>query len=202
MKQSLVASSPQDGENKARIIGFEVLKIIALLGAVALHTQRSSSLGVCWNPLLYYLSRFCMPVFFMVNGALIMSKDTFTFGYYKKKVINIVRILFIWGVVTAIYSFFLIGNGLKTALFDGVKTALTVNIVPFWFLLTFILIYTVLLFSFDWIKQHIKTVVCILLLVCLAFDAVSMINISGGGILFKAMLMEDSVYGPGSFIFC
>ncbi len=172
--------------DKQKIIGLEVLKILALCGAVALHTQRSLELGELWNPYIYYLSRFCMPVFFMVNGALIMSKNSFSFEYYKKKVLNVIRILATWSVISVLYSYFLLHADLKESLFSGVKTGLGAYIVPFWFLFTFVIIYTILLFSFDWIKQHLSKIVLCLVLVCVAVDVASMINISGGGYFIQS----------------
>ena len=45
------------------------------------------------NEILYYLSRFAMPCFFMVNGYLILCKKSFSVEYYKKKMLNMLRVL-------------------------------------------------------------------------------------------------------------
>ena len=68
-----------------RNYGIDLLKILSILGMLALHTQRSLQTGECYNPCLYYGGRFCMPIFFMVNGYLILSKEDFSVKYFQKK---------------------------------------------------------------------------------------------------------------------
>ena len=171
-------------------IGIEILKTLALCGVLALHTQRSYFLHECWNPLIYYLARFCMPIFFMVNGALIMKRDTFSFSYYKRKVLNIIRILTIWAIITFVYSYLLLDLTFHISLINGIKSLLGGFIVPFWFLFTFILIYTILLFCFDFIKKHLKWVVYSLFFICILIDVVSLTNIGRGGYFLQASIPQ------------
>lgn len=72
-----------------RNTGIDFLKVLSVMGVVALHTQRSLETGICYNPFLYYCGRFAMPVFFMVNGYLILSKSEFSVAYWKKKTFRI-----------------------------------------------------------------------------------------------------------------
>jgi surface polysaccharide O-acyltransferase-like enzyme len=51
-----------------------------------------------------------MPVFFMVNGYLILKRETFDFSYWKRKVLNIARVLIIWGVINSLYLLLLISR--------------------------------------------------------------------------------------------
>ena len=73
--------------------GIDLLKALCMVAVVGLHSQRSSILGTVNNEVLYYLSRFAMPCFFMVNGYLILNRNDFTFTYYKRKIINMIRVL-------------------------------------------------------------------------------------------------------------
>ena len=66
----------------------DILKLISMAAVLFLHTQRNAELGVVFNPVLYYGSRFAMPVFFMINGMLIMDHKEFTISYYFKKILN------------------------------------------------------------------------------------------------------------------
>jgi surface polysaccharide O-acyltransferase-like enzyme len=188
---------------KQREVGIDLLKIISILGVVALHTQRSLDTGNCYNPILYYFGRFAMPVFFMVNGYLILKREIFDFSYYKKKILNIVRVLFIWGVITAVYYAVVYHKvGIKVFLWNVGKSIVARGVVPFWFLLTFVFLYTfVLLIGIDCIKKNINVITLVLGSVCLIFDIASLISIFRGGILFKIMFQRNFDFGHGDFTF-
>lgn len=89
---------PFMGVRKTRNDGLDLLKAICMVAVVGLHSQRSMVTGTVNNPLLYYISRFAMPCFFMINGYLILNRDDFPLTYYKKKLINMVRVLLSGGV--------------------------------------------------------------------------------------------------------
>ena len=78
--------------------GIDLLKALSMVAVVGLHSQRSSILGTVNNEVLYYLSRFAMPCFFMINGYLILTRNDFTFTYYKRKIVNMIRVLISGGV--------------------------------------------------------------------------------------------------------
>lgn len=73
--------------------GIDLLKALCMIAVVGLHSQRSTATGMVNNKILYYLSRFAMPCFFMVNGYLILCKKNFRVEYYKKKMLNMLRVL-------------------------------------------------------------------------------------------------------------
>lgn len=73
--------------------GIDLLKALCMIAVVGLHSQRSTATGMVNNEILYYLSRFAMPCFFMVNGFLILNKKSFSVEYYKKKMLNMLRVL-------------------------------------------------------------------------------------------------------------
>jgi len=102
-------SSCQKGEVKMKGIakrneGIDLLKALCMVAVVGLHSQRSAVTNTVNNELLYYLSRFAMPCFFMVNGYLILNKQTFTKEYYKKKMFNMLRVLLSGGANAYVHA--------------------------------------------------------------------------------------------------
>lgn len=85
--------------SKQRNFGLDLLKALCMIAVVGLHSQRNMVTGTINNTFLYYVSRFAMPCFFMINGYLILNRNDFTFTYYKRKIVNMVRVLISGGGV-------------------------------------------------------------------------------------------------------
>ena len=75
--------------HKTRNINLDLIKVLACIGVVLLHTtmigfKETSS----WNLLayLYYLGTYSIPLFFMVNGYLLLGKRNITYSYILQKV--------------------------------------------------------------------------------------------------------------------
>lgn len=175
---------------KQRDVGIEILKIFCIGAVVALHTQRCISTGEVFNPIFYYASRFAMPVFFMINGYLILNRESFSMAYYKKKTINIVRVLVTWGIISVFYSLFLMKDSLREALKNGIKCIDAHYIVPLWFLFTFFIIYTLLLFGFGIIKANLGRLIIFLAIICIVVDIFSLISIFGGGYFLQSNIPQ------------
>ena len=154
---------------------------------MALHTQCGpSEAAPCNNIVFYAAARCAMPIFFMVNGTLIMRKNEFNFAYYKRKMLNIIRVLIMWGCIVAVYYMLYRHAGIAYSLKEGFKASLAYHwVVNLWFLITFGLIYTILLFSFSKIKKYIKQITIILGIICISVDAVSLISIQNGGFFIQ-----------------
>lgn len=167
--------------NLGRELYIDAIKTVALMLVFALHTQRSLNTGICYNPVLYYAARCGMPLFFMVNGALILRKEEFSKKYYFKKVLNIIKLLAIWSVIMALYSFFIQKNGLIESIKNGIKCGLGHYIIPFWFFYSFIIIYTLMVFAFKTIKRNRFKLLIVLFYFCLLIDVISIIQILRGG---------------------
>lgn len=164
-----------------RDLSLDLLKIIAIFAVVAVHTQRCLATGELYNPVVYYFFRFAMPLFVMCNGYLILNKDHYDFKYYKKKILRIIVLLVTWGLVTFVYQLTLCHSPLPQAAYCGFKCTLGAYIVPFWFLFSFGLIYTILLFSFDKVKKYSKQIIIGLAICMTIVDIISLINIFHGG---------------------
>ncbi|MDE7265771.1 MAG: polysaccharide biosynthesis C-terminal domain-containing protein, partial [Clostridia bacterium] len=80
-----------------RDLGLDALKILACAGVVILHTlDRSSGTAA---QILYYLGTVSIPLFFMVNGALLLNKDKITFKYCILKIVKIILITLFWSTL-------------------------------------------------------------------------------------------------------
>ena len=171
--------------------GIDLLKALCMIAVVGLHSQRSTATGMVNNEILYYLSRFAMPCFFMVNGFLILNKKSFSVEYYKKKMLNMLRVLLSGGGLAFVYTLVFLGEGISRATYNALKCILGYYVIPFWWVYTFAIIYTVLLFAFDFIKAHIKEIVLALAGICLWVDFISLFQIfTHDGYFIQALVSQ------------
>ena len=74
---------------KIRNINLDLIKVLACIGVVLLHTTMGGFKETgSWNLLayLYYLGTYSIPLFFMVNGYLLLGKREITYPYILQKV--------------------------------------------------------------------------------------------------------------------
>ena len=94
-----------------RIISFDVLRIIAAFTVVMLHatSQRldTSFPSSEWEIRTVYDSfvRWCVPVFFMISGALFLNHERTVnvARLYKKNILHLIFIFFAWSFIYALY---------------------------------------------------------------------------------------------------
>ena len=75
--------------HKTRNINLDLIKVLACIGVVLLHTTMIGFKDTgSWNLLayLYYLGTYSIPLFFMVNGYLLLGKKEITYPYILQKV--------------------------------------------------------------------------------------------------------------------
>lgn len=111
-----------------------------------------------WNIGNFYdgMVRFCVPVFFMLSGALLLSKDYELSYFLKKRFWRIIPPLFFWSLIYLIYDIFLTGeqsftliNSVKIIIrkfFYGAKFHL-------WFVYTLLGLYLFIPILRKWIKH-------------------------------------------------
>lgn len=179
-------------KTKSREVYLDGIKTFALLMVFALHTQRGADVtDPCHNAVLFYAARCCMPLFFMVNGALMLRRESFPLEYYKKKLISIIRVLIIWGGVTGLYYLLFHQAGLMQSVKEGLKGMLAYHhVTNLWFLITFGLIYTLLLLAFPLIKMHLKILILALGAVCVLVDIASLVSIANGGFFVQEAINQ------------
>ena len=78
---------------KRRNQNLDLIKCIACLGVVGLH-----SVGMV-NYTIYYLCDFSVPLFFMVNGFLMFSREEISCRYAFRKIMNLMKIVVLWNLL-------------------------------------------------------------------------------------------------------
>lgn len=180
------------------------IKTFALLMVFALHTQRGPEVTApCHNAVLFYAARCCMPLFFMVNGSLMLRRETFDFPYYKRKMLGIARVLFLNGLCIGVYVLVVHQFPIAKAIKEMLKGFLSYTSYAYlWFLYSFALIYTLLLFCFDKIKKNLNIVLGLLGAVCLGTMLLSLVSIANGGFFVQAQVTQRLRLWTWLFYFC
>ena len=180
------------------------IKTFALLMVFALHTQRGPEVTApCHDAVLFYVARCCMPLFFMVNGSLMLRREMFDFSYYKKKILGIARVLLLNGICIGVYVFVVHQFPIAKAVKEMLKGFLSYTSYAYlWFLYSFALIYTLLLFGFDWVKKNLNRVLVALGVVCLGVMALSLLSIAQGGFFVQERVTQRLRLWTWLFYFC
>ena len=82
-----------------RNANLDLIKCIACLCVVGLHAVGMS------NYTIYYLCDCGVPLFFMVNGYLLLSRKEVNYAYAFRKIIHILKVVFLWNLLIAIPVF-------------------------------------------------------------------------------------------------
>lgn len=99
--------------NDKRVGYFDILRIVSIFFVIVIHVT-SVGLRLCetatptWNVnwLLNSVSRWAVPVFFMVSGALFLepSREITLKKLYKKSIFHIVVCIIVWGFFTRYWT--------------------------------------------------------------------------------------------------
>lgn len=92
---------------KNRNISLDLLKVLACIGVVLLHTTMGGFKETgSWNLLayLYYLGTYSIPLFFMVNGYLLLGKKEITYPYILQKVKWILITVSSWNIIVWLFK--------------------------------------------------------------------------------------------------
>ena len=92
---------------KVRNINLDLLKVLACVGVVLLHTTMGGFKDTgSWNLLtyLYYLGTYSIPLFFMVNGYLLLGKREITSHYILQKVKWILITVSSWNIIVWLFK--------------------------------------------------------------------------------------------------
>lgn len=79
--------------SKERNLSIDVVKIIAMLGVIMLHTTHDlmSKNGLDVASFMYKTAVISIPLFFMVSGYLLLGRDNLTYEYVFTKIVKILR---------------------------------------------------------------------------------------------------------------
>ena len=127
--------------HKTRNINLDLIKVLACIGVVLLHTTMIGFKDTgSWNLLayLYYLGTYSIPLFFMVNGYLLLGKRNITYSYILEKVKWILITVSSWTFIVWLFKQDFAVNPVKKVLGSMVQKG---YFVQFWFFGALILIY-------------------------------------------------------------
>ena len=95
-------------------INADLVRCVAISMVVMLHISANSfaSFGDNWTISLIYdsLTRSCVPLFFMLSGALLLNKNEPPFIFYKKRLSKIVIPLIFWSYFYLVYRKYYVGE--------------------------------------------------------------------------------------------
>lgn len=151
----------------------DLIKSVACIAVVGLHAVSMN------NYTVYYLCDCGVPLFFMVNGYLLLSREQADYRYVFRKVSCILKIVLFWNFLIALPVFIFrqkIINPFRLA-FDSLLQK--GYLWHFWFFGALIIIYLLLpiLHSLFFKKEYFRWAACLVLMaVCLCMDMLSMIK--------------------------
>ena len=83
---------------KERNINLDLLKVLACFAVVGLHVFKYDYNSILIT-YLHYACGFAVPVFFMVNGYLILNKKEVTYPYVLRKILSILLVVTLWNAL-------------------------------------------------------------------------------------------------------
>ena len=184
----------EERSSSKRLDWADAVKVVATLAVIALHSQRGvepTDPPACF--FLYYAARCAMPLFFMVNGAMILAKEDYSFEYCAKKILNMAKILVAWGLITGIYFLAFRGATPIEALKAVVLGALgKTDVLNVWFLYSFAVIYLVLAVPgvHGFVRKHAGVIAPSLACVCAVVAIASRLSIADGGFFVQAAVTQ------------
>lgn len=137
--------------NDKRVGYFDILRIVSIFFVIVIHVT-SVGLRLCetatpaWNVnwLLNSVSRWAVPVFFMVSGALFLepSRELTLKKLYKKSIFHIVVCIIVWGFFYSLLDQYIYGTLSAKSVPVAVYGIVTGNTgYHLWFLYTLVMLY-------------------------------------------------------------
>lgn len=134
-----------------RVCYFDVLRVVSIFFVIVIHVT-SAGMKLCapvtavWrvNWLVNSISRWAVPVFFMVSGALFLepSRELTLKKLYKKNILRIVVCIIVWGFLYSLLDQYIYGTLSAKSALVAVYGILTGNTgYHLWFLYTLLMLY-------------------------------------------------------------
>jgi surface polysaccharide O-acyltransferase-like enzyme len=101
----------------------------------------------------------CVPIFFFVNGALLLNKRELDIKKHVRKIINIIILVIIWGAITLIALSYIRNKSLVFSIFGIIKRIFDLRmgwVNHLWFLEALIVIYIFLPLIYTTYKNNLK----------------------------------------------
>lgn len=137
-----------------RIIYVDCLRILSIIAVIALHytaeiltTSNNFNTPSWWiSNFFNSISRFAVPVFFMISGAMILRTEVHSYkAFFKKRIVPLLISLVSWSLIYGLYNQYVIlksnMNGFEFFLDFCYRLLTDRNYVHLWFLYAIIAIY-------------------------------------------------------------
>lgn len=148
-----------------------------MCGVMCLHTQ-AKYIDTPIAHFLYITSVFSIPLFFMTSGYLLLGKGNVNYKYSSKKIIGILRFVFIMTILIYLVSGLHHGTSFLNATVSSLIQRGQLGV--FWYLGAMIIIY-VLLPALDYLyRQIFKLFMCLCIFLLLFSSTVFALNFIGG----------------------
>ncbi|CVN68443.1 TPA: acyltransferase [Streptococcus pneumoniae] len=163
--------------SKFRNINLDLLKVLACVGVVLLHTTMGGFKETgAWNFLtyLYYLGTYSIPLFFMVNGYLLLGKREITYSYILQKIKWLLITVSSWTFIVWLFKRDFTENLIKKIIGSLIQKG---YFFQFWFFGALILIYICLpvLKNFLNLKRNYLYILSVLLVIGLIFELANIV---------------------------
>ncbi len=92
-------------KRKSRNFGLDLVKILACILVICLHSLTPTSLVIknnFFNSSIYYSGTIAIPIFFMASSYFVLNKKNISFSYVLRRVIDILFIILGWVLVYSI----------------------------------------------------------------------------------------------------
>lgn len=156
-----------------RNANLDLIKCVACISVVGLH-----AVGMA-NYTIYYLCDCGVPLFFMVNGYLMLSREKIDYSYVFRKILHILKVVVLWNLVITV-PVFLFRHKLVNPLHLSFESLLQKGYLwHFWFFGALIIIYLLLPLLHGFLggkALHHKIVCLVLMCVCLVMNTLSMMK--------------------------
>lgn len=174
---------------KIRNQSLDLLKIIAMIGVIALHSSKAYIVSgqFSMSDIIYNFGMVSMPMFFMVSGYLLLNRENITYAYAIKKIWGIVRFV---AIITISFSFLVcIKNGFSWTIFAENFFGSFVqkgSFSVFWYFGAIIICYSLM----PWLSKLLLDS-CVKYLMVLSVFFIASVSffcqtlISGGGIIYE-----------------
>lgn len=137
------------------------LRAMATIAVVLYHSKPSVENGLVVHNFISLLFNWCVPIFFMISGALFFDSNKHVdFKYMLNKTLNILKIIVFWGFVYNLISMIIIEKSIsldiiKNSIFMILK-ADTTYCYQFWYLYSLIGIYLLIPLFKPWFDKYLK----------------------------------------------
>lgn len=157
-----------------RNTNLDMIKCIACFAVVGLHAEGMTDYT------LYYLCGCGVPLFFMVNGYLMLSKDTVNYSYIGRKILQLLKIVFCWNLLIAI-PVLLLRHKLVNPFTLSINSLLQKGYLwHFWFFGALLILYLILPPLHRFIKKDLRFHVLTLLILFIICMTDSQLSIASG----------------------